>query len=118
MTKQCANWHQSVDDHQNCANCRYAAGTCQLDALNPCQACKGWSQKVWGKLRKSLQDCKPCNVPLDNYLPQLHTWLEGLSTSSDFKSEVSSIKDSEILDLDINCVNNFDNVVLLNKKHK
>ena len=64
------------------------------------------------------QDCKPCNVPLDNYLPQLHTWLEGLSTSSDLKSEVSSIKDSEILDLDINCVNNFDNVVLLNKKHK
>ena len=43
-------------------------------------------------------------------VPQLDTWLEGSSISSDLISEVSSIKDSEILDLDI--TNNSDIVVV------
>ena len=43
-------------------------------------------------------------------VPQLDTWLEGSSTSLDLILEVSSIKDSEILDLDI--TNNSDIVVV------
>ena len=61
MVKQCTSCCQalpSFDDYQTCAHCRYASGTCQLDASSPCQACQGYSLNTWGKLRKSLQDAR------------------------------------------------------------
>ena len=114
MVKQCASYRQafpSSDDHQTCADCRYAVGTCQLDVSNPCQACQGWCPKTWGKLRKSLQDARAKSARRGTHqwtttVPSLDTWLEGLSTSSDLISEVNSIKESEIMEF----VDNSDNV--------
>ena len=54
MVKQCASCRQafpSFDDHQTCAHCRYAAGTCQIEASKRCQVCQGWSPKAWGNLK-------------------------------------------------------------------
>ena len=107
MGKHCRSCRQafpSFDDHLTCVNCRFIAGTCRLDANNPCSACESWLARTWGKLRKSLRDARTkaarrgthwtCNVP------SLQTWMETASTSLDLISEVSSLDDSDIRNLD------------------
>ena len=99
MGKRCDRCRQalsSCDDHLTCAKCRFTARICTLDANNPCS--------------KSLRDAKQkafkrgtrhwtCNVPA------LLTWMESASTSSYLMSEVSSLADSDIRDVDFDRVN-------------
>ena len=43
MGKQCTSGRQafpSFVDHQTCAHCGYAAGTCQLEASKSCKVCQ------------------------------------------------------------------------------
>ena len=108
MGKHCVSCRQaypSFDDHLMCTHCCFAAGTCRLDASDPCQTCKGWSLRTWGKLRKSLRDARTKAASQGTrhwrcIVPALETWLEASSTSSDLISEVSFIADCEIRNLD------------------
>ena len=116
MGKHCSSCRQaypSFNDHVTCGHCHFAAGICRLDTLNPCQTCKSWSSRNWGKLRKSVWDARTkaasrgarhwtCTVSA------LETWLEHTSTSSGLLSVVGSIADSEIRNLGF--IDNFINV--------
>ena len=93
-------------------------GICLLEAPKPCQVCQSWSPKIRRKLKKSLLDprAKSTNREIRQWtsaISSTDTWLGQLAslTSSDLVSETSSIKDSELLKLDIEG-NSYKNVVL------
>ena len=117
MGKQCSSCRQafpSFDNHLTCAHCRYVAGTCQLDASNPCQALRLVSEDL-GQAEEIPPGCQGqiCKLGTHHWtttVPTLDMWLEGSSTSSDLISEVCSINDSEIMELDF--IDNSDNVVV------
>ena len=81
MANDCIHCRQprpSFDDHEVCAQCRVAAGICQLDASNPCSVCEAWPVKTWNKLR-SLCDPRLTAIQRGGQhweaaFPQIEAW--------------------------------------------
>ena len=88
----------SHDDHASCPHCRLAAGECSLDLENPCNICRGWTSKQWGKLRRSLMDARARASQRGRQhwsaaFPRLEAWIISRpvsASSSGLASEISS----------------------------
>ena len=78
----------------SCLQCRIAAGECSLDLDKPCGICANWTQRQWGKLRRSLIDARARSTQQGRQhwstaFPRLEAWIlsKPVSTSA---SEISS----------------------------
>ena len=98
------------DDHLTCVKCRLSVGTCTLDINNPCSICQSWFTITWGQLWKSWDKLrKRCQAEISERgtqnwscnVPELLTWMDSASTSSDLIPDTGSIVDSDITDVDL-----------------
>ena len=99
---RCRRTRLPFDDHELCAQCRVAAGTCLLDSSNPCSVCEVWTVKTWNKLRKALGDARTRAFQRGKphwttAFSQIEAWITNRPASvaaSEPLSEVSSVADS------------------------
>ena len=105
---KCQQAFPSFDDHSTCAHRRISAGLCQLESSKSCQVCQSWSLKIWRKLKNARsKSTSNWTRHWTSAIPSFDMWLEGLLTSSDLISEVSSIGNYETKIID-----NSDNVTV------
>ena len=99
----CRRPRSSFDDNTTCAQCRVAAGFCQLDSSHPCSVCEAWPKRSLRKLRKSLCDLKIRAIQRGRQhwmsaIPHIEAWIANrpASTAATSKpgSEITSIVDS------------------------
>ena len=111
----CCQAFPSCNEQLTCPKCRFTAGTCKVSWMlkTPARLVRvagWWLAHIWLKLRRSLRDARKkdarrrtqhwtCNVPA------IQTYMETTFTSSDLISDVSSLADSDIRDLDFDSVN-------------
>ena len=102
VCKRCKHSMSIHDDHASCPQCRIAAGECSLDLDNPCGICANWTQRQWGKLRRSLIDARARSTQRGRQhwstaFPRLEAWIlsKPVSTSA---SEISSQAGEEVFE--------------------
>ena len=94
VCERCKHSMSIHDNHASCPQCRIAAGECSLDLDKPCGICANWTQRQWGKLRRSLLDARARSTQRgrphwSTAFPRLEAWIlsKPVSTSA---SEISS----------------------------
>ena len=102
VCERCKHSMSIHDDHSSCPQCRIAAGECSLDLDNTCGICANWTQRQWGKLRRSLIDAKARSTQRGRQhwstaFPRLEAWILSKPVSNS-ASEISSQAGEEVFE--------------------